>query len=749
MHLAAVLVLAILGLADDAPRPIEVKAPTQSGPASYAKGVADVLDAKCAGCHGSALAENKLNLETIAGMRKGGKRGPALVPGKADESLLFKMAAHRIAPAMPPEKKKDLPPLTPEELGLLKQWIDGGARDDSEPSPAPAKPPELGPLPSGVHPINALDLTPDGHRVASGRANVVEVFDVDSGASIISLGGHRDLIQSVRFAPDARRLAAGSFGVVTLWDCPLVTARTTFAGSPEPIKAMVATRDGKALITGGPEKAIRFWNTADGKILRTVSLLAGTTSLALSADDSLVAAVGSDGAVRIIKVADGKQRHVLNVQGATLTSADFLPEGESMVTLGNDGTARIWAPPSKPGEPAASRTINLDSKKPVGAMLVLKEGTLLIATRDAKARLVDPANGKETRSFPLATGPVLALALSPGGKSVLVGSEDRLARLYDLDSGRLIATFGPHGGPVRSVAFSPKGDRAVTSADGVVKVWDIATGRGVIAFAYPAAKAGDPSPAVQSSLLLGGGRLVAAAEKTARMWTVEGTWADVRTFGTHVFRILAIDFSPDGKLMATGGGEPSRTGEVKVWDVATGKLVRSLDNLHSDTVFALRFSPDGTKLASASADKYLKVVNVADGKELKSFEGHTHHVLALDWSGDGKRLVTGGADSVVKVWDFESGEQFRTLNQAGKGVTGLRWVPGKPLLFGASGDSNVRAWNPDNGSVLRTLSGASDYLFAVAASADGNRVAAGGADGVLLLWNGATGSLLRKIPDSK
>src|SRR5262249_35464643 len=148
------------------------------------------------------------------------------------------------------------------------------------------------------------------------------------------------------------------------------------------------------------------------------------------------------------------------------------------------------------------------------------------------------------------------------------------------------------------------------------------------------------------------GRIASAAEKSPRIWTFEGQWSEARTFGPHVSRVLAIDFSPDGKLMATGGGEPSRSGEGKGWEGATGKLVRSLDTLHSDTVFAVRFSPDGTKLASASADKFLKVTNVADGKELKAFEGHTHHVLAADWSSDGKKLATGGADSAVKVWDF-------------------------------------------------------------------------------------------------
>ena len=177
-------------------------------------------------------------------------------------------------------------------------------------------------------------------------------------------------------------------------------------------------------------------------------------------------------------------------------------------------------------------------------------------------------------------------------------------------------------------------------------------------------------------------------------------------------------------------------------------LVRSLDTLHSDTVFGVRFSPDGSKLASAAADKFLKVTRVADGKELKSFEGHTHHVLAVDWKSDGKQLVSGGGDNVIKVWDFETGEQLKTLPAAGKQVTAVRWVPGKPSVAGASGDKQVRLWNPDtgqNGQVSRSFNGPSDYVFGVAVSNDGNRIAAGGADSVLFVWNAQNGQVLRKI----
>src|SRR5205823_10875163 len=120
-----------------------------------------------------------------------------------------------------------------------------------------------------------------------------------------------------------------------------------------------------------------------------------------------------------------------------------------------------------------------------------------------------------------------------------------------------------------------------------------------------------------------GAILSASADKTLKSWSFEGTWGERRPLGPHVFRVLSIDFNPDGTLLATGGGEPSRSGEIKLWEVGKGMLVRTLDSLHSDTVFGLRFSPDGARLASAGADKFLKVTSVADGKELKSFEGHT------------------------------------------------------------------------------------------------------------------------------
>ena len=130
---------------------------------------------------------------------------------------------------------------------------------------------------------------------------------------------------------------------------------------------------------------------------------------------------------------------------------------------------------------------------------------------------------------------------------------------------------------------------------------------------------------------------------------------------TIVDRVNALGFSPDGKLLATGGGVPSRSGELKVWNVSTGELVSSNVDSHSDTISGLVFSPSGQSIATSATDRFVKVFKVNGGDLEKSFEGHTNHVLDVTWSADGFLLASAGADNVVKIWDYEKGTQKETV----------------------------------------------------------------------------------------
>lgn len=275
------------------------------------------------------------------------------------------------------------------------------------------------------------------------------------------------------------------------------------------------------------------------------------------------------------------------------------------------------------------------------------------------------------------------------------------------------------------------------SVDGTVRLWDTATGSEVDKFSAQPGKA----------TFANGGLLVSHA-KSLQKWNTSITWQLERTLGavesaeTFVDRVTALAISPDQKLLATGSGEPSRSGQIKLWNLESGELVRELESPHSDTVFAIDFSRDGQLLASSAADRFMKVFQVADGKFVRSFEGHTHHVLGVAWSADGRSLVTSGADKVVKVWNALTGDQSRTITGFAKEVTDIVYVGDTNEVVTTCGDATVTRKRADNGGNVRGFAGASDFVYTVSIAADGAKVIAGGQDSVLRVWNAADGKLL-------
>ncbi|MEC9092761.1 MAG: c-type cytochrome domain-containing protein, partial [Planctomycetota bacterium] len=165
-------------------------------------------------------------------------------------------------------------------------------------------------------------------------------------------------------------------------------------------------------------------------------------------------------------------------------------------------------------------------------------------------------------------------------------------------------------------------------------------------------------------------QLITSSEdsKLLSFHSFDDEWVLARTIGniddeqTLTDRVTALDVSSDGKWIATGSGVPSRSGHIKIWNFEDGKLVREIKDAHSDTILDLKFSPDGTKVASGSSDRFMKTFDLETGKLIRIFEGHTHHVMSVDWNSTGRELSSAGADKVVKVWDASTGTQKRTIS---------------------------------------------------------------------------------------
>ncbi len=327
--------------------------------------------------------------------------------------------------------------------------------------------------------------------------------------------------------------------------------------------------------------------------------------------------------------------------------------------------------------------------KPVRAVAVAPDGKTIVGSRGNQINLFEAKteDADKKKGTPAKTEWVFTKALLDPQLKTPDGKEAKAA----------------HISLVESMAFSPDGKTLATGSFQELTLWDLAKG--------------EPKRRITG-------------------------FAD---------RVVAIAFSADGKYLATGGGAPTEDGEIKIFEVETGKPIADIKNGHSDTVFGVAFSPDGKLLATCAADKFVKVFELPSGKFVKSFEGHTHHVMGVGWTPDGKKIASCGADNIVKVWDYEKGEKIRDLNGHTKQVTQLVFVGKTPQFLTVSGDTNMRMWNADNGGNVRQFGGAKDFLYAVSASADGSIVVSGGEDGVVHIYNGTNGQVIKDAlpPDAE
>lgn len=296
--------------------------------------------------------------------------------------------------------------------------------------------------------------------------------------------------------------------------------------------------------------------------------------------------------------------------------------------------------------------------------------------------------------------------------------------------------------PLRAVAFAADGSRFALAGDAsALQIADAEKGAPLELL---------PAAAATSLAFTPGGKLIAAGnEPRVSIWQTENQWTLERTIGRTddpdqlVDRVLSLDFSPDGRLLATGGGLASRSGQLKIFRVADGQLVREMIAAHRDTIHGVRFSPDGQLLATASADRTIKLFRVADGSHVRTFEGHTHHVLGVAWQPDGKLLASCGGDQTVKLWDIETGLAVRTmrgdtyrLGEYRREVTSISFVGRTEHLVTSSGDRSVRMHRTSSPRDVRAFREGASFMHAAVATSDGRLVIGGGRDGVLHVWNG-------------
>ena len=236
-----------------------------------------------------------------------------------------------------------------------------------------------------------------------------------------------------------------------------------------------------------------------------------------------------------------------------------------------------------------------------------------------------------------------------------------------------------------------------------------------------------------------------AAELEAMVHGISTSWQQESMYDSSsivVERATALAFSPDGEMLAIGSGLASRSGQLAIVKVADGTVVKSMPDLHSDSIFGLAYSPEGRWLASCGADKMTKLLNAQTYDIAKLFEGHTHHVLALAWQEDANRLATASSDSTVKLWDIEKGEAIRTITGFGTEVTSIAFVGSTANTVSSTMNNLVRMHDSNSGKQTKQFGPTADSLYSVASSPNGKYFVATGQEGIARVWNVDDGKLV-------
>jgi WD40 repeat protein/serine/threonine protein kinase len=220
-------------------------------------------------------------------------------------------------------------------------------------------------------------------------------------------------------------------------------------------------------------------------------------------------------------------------------------------------------------------------------------------------------------------------------------------------------------------------------------------------------------------------------------------------FGSHAGQAFAVAYQPDGKELASAGGKLSKPGEIKVWDVRTGKLLQTLSG-HANAITALAYHPDKRLLASSSHDQTIKLWNLDTGMEVVTLRGHTHTVAQVAFSPKGDRLASASHDLTVRVWDYgqyssDPAASMRVFKGHDKPVTSVAFHPDGQLLASGSRDRTVKLWNLATEQLERNLIGHEGEVASVVFSANGKILVSGGGQGnqrgEVLFWDPDTAKI--------
>jgi WD40 repeat protein len=614
-------------------------------------------------------------------------------------------------------------------------------------------------------------LAPDGKTLAiAGADSVLRLYEVDTGKELRTVKGPPMGLGALVFAPDGKMLAGRSMQqqeTVYLWETATgkeirqIRSQSknpgggvVFFGNAFGASGLAFAPDGKTLAVGETifdggkiTTSVKLWETATGGEIRRIPVAQPTATGLTYSPDGKMLAYANGTRVHLCAADGGKEVRQLAGLDAAAMSLVFAPDGKTLAVKGSTGMQVLLYDPEtgklrrRLGEAAAANAMfflgmggpgrdlafSPDGKqvavgvgstirvwetgtgKEVGldgghrgsvTSVVIAPGGAVVASKgaDNTIRLWEAASGKERSRFQVPEG-TTCVALAPDGRLAALGNADGSVRLHETATGKELHRLKGHANGIAAIAFAPDGKSVASrgAADSTIRLYETASGKELrqIPIPLPQAPGGFGGAAVRLVVNPGSG-----------------------------MGALSLAFSPDGRILASpafGNGPPlpgagaTASTTLNLWDVATGKEIRTIALKPQHGFANLVFSPDGRTLAAENPDQTVSLWESASGKErahlgtapvpgpgtagptmfvnVFGMMGGAADASTLAFAPDGRTLAAKGADGSVRLWDLPAAREIGPLKGHDGSVTALAFAPdGKTLASGGS-DTTILLWD--------------------------------------------------------